>query len=232
MLYLIRRSIFLTICLMGLAVASTSGEVVATPLFDQAGSMTAQVPTKPTVMRINVNGQFDSVLLVDTNTNTNGILIVSRDQFANTSALDFSYATPDPANPNLAVFIQGAGEIPNAAFTTTPTTGHLVVTVSSSATFLMNYCVVHLDTASLECFPPPPRSFDLTWVGDGLGSAFETATLVETFGPLTTKSEGTFTSKTAKVNGTWDAHSPVNMPGTLENTRNTNIIREITVSAP
>ncbi len=62
----------------------------------QAGAERTQAPNDATVTKIKVNGQFANVLLVDTN--TNGGLTASKDQIANTSALNFSYANHGQIN--------------------------------------------------------------------------------------------------------------------------------------
>lgn len=65
-----------------------------------------------TITRINVNGKFATVFLVDAGTHTFGSLTASKDQIANTSALDFSYGYPDPGNPtDQIILISGAGAI-------------------------------------------------------------------------------------------------------------------------
>jgi hypothetical protein len=66
-------------------------------------------------------------------------------------------------------------------------------------------------------------------VNNGVGAVSETTKRVETLGPVTTKFKGEFTSKTANVDGTWDGHITANLVGTLRNTQNTTIIREVTV---
>ncbi len=125
--------------------------------------------------------------------------------------------------------IQGAGAIPNSAFTITSTTAHLAVTVTNSPSFLLNRCVINTVTGSFECAPETSKSFNLTWVMNGLGTVSETTKRVETMGPGTTKVQGGFMSETANVNGTWDVHSAANFPGTLLGTQSTTIMREVTV---
>jgi len=96
----------------------------------QASVEMTQAPNGTTVTKINVNGHFADTFLLDGN--TSGSLTASKDEIANTSALDFSYANLDPTNPDLIILIQGAGAIPNSAFTITSTTAHLVLTTSTS----------------------------------------------------------------------------------------------------
>jgi hypothetical protein len=168
----------------------------------QASVERTQAPNGATTTKIKVNGQFAELFLIDGN--THGALVVTKDQVTNTSAIDFSYATPDPTNPDQVILTQGAGAIPNSTFTITSTTAHLMVTVSNSASFLINHCIINTVTGSFDCSSlGTPKSFNLTWVVDGLGTVDETTKRVETMGPVTTKFKGTFTIETANVNGTW-----------------------------
>jgi hypothetical protein len=182
-----------------------------------------------TVTKIKVNGLFAQTFLFDPALNAQGGLVASKDQIDNTSALDFSYAIPDPTNPDQVILFQGAGEIPNSAFTITQTTAHLAVTTSAS--YFINRCVINTVTGSFVCAPGTPKSFDLTWVKNGVGTTTEKTTRVDTIGPVTTKLKGDFTIKTANVNGTWDGFSNVNVMGTLQDTQSMTFIREITVAA-
>jgi hypothetical protein len=106
---------------------------------------------------------FPETFLIDTDNFTNGGLNASKDQVTNTSALDFSYGTVYPTNPDELILIQGAGTIPNSAFTITSTTAHLgPVTVSNSDSFLIIRCVINQVAGTFECAPTTPKSFDLT----------------------------------------------------------------------
>ncbi len=71
----------------------------------QASVEMTQAPNGATTTKITANGQDALTDLVDAN--TNGALNASKDQVANTSAIDFSYAFPDPTNPTLVNLIQG-----------------------------------------------------------------------------------------------------------------------------
>jgi hypothetical protein len=132
-------------------------------------------------------------------------------------------------NPDQVIVIQGAGAIPNSSFQVTTTTAHLAVTVPTSPLYVLNRCVLNIVTGDFQCYPGTPKSFNLPWVNNGVGTVSETTKRVETLGPVTTKYKGGFTSLTANVNGTWDGHSPANLAGTLRDTQSTTIIREITV---
>ena len=69
-------------------------------------------------------------------------------------------------------------------------------------------------------------TLDLSWSGDGLGALHETATSVETIGPLTTQSRRQLNRLTAVAAGTWiddEAHSGTLMTGFLTNFQNATI---------
>jgi hypothetical protein len=195
----------------------------------QASVETTQAPNGSTKTTIKVNGLSVNVLLSTGNAigDTNGFLAASKDQIANTSALDFSYAFQDPANPDLAILFQGAGAIQNSDFTVTSDSAHLAVTTP----FEVTRCVVNLIDGTFVCNPTTPIKFDLTWVRNGFATIFEKSKRIETLGPLTTRIQGEFTSRTASVNGTWDVFTADENLGHLVNTQSTTVIREITMEA-
>jgi len=191
----------------------------------QASVTTTQAANGATVTRIKVNGQFSTTFL--SSGDVRGILTASRDRVANTSALDFSWVQPTTTE-NVVLLVQGAGAIPNSALTMTSTSVHLAVTTS----FPIFECLINTMTGESTCAEGSPRSFDLTWVKNGLGSTTEKTTRRETFGPVTTKFSGQFVSETADAAGTWgtfagtDCFSLCN----ISDTQSTTIIREITVA--
>jgi hypothetical protein len=197
----------------------------------QASVERTQAPNGGQVTKINVNGQFADTFLIDPDSFTNGSLDASKDQVTNTSALDFTYGTVLPTNPDEIILIQGAGAIPNSAFTITSTTAHLAVTVSNSDSFFLIRCVINQVAGTFECAPATDNKlFDLTWVTNGIGTVSETTQRVETLGPVTTKFKGSFTSRTADFSGTWDGHSSENLPvGNVRDSHSKTITREITV---
>jgi hypothetical protein len=201
---------------------------IALPATSEAGAATTTLAANDArVTNLKLNGLFAQTFLNDGN-NLGG-LVASQDQIDNTSALDFSYTSPDPTNPDQIILTEGAGQIPNSAFTVTLSTAHLVLTTPAS--YFVNRCVINTITGSFACAPATPKSFDLAWVRNSIQTIDEKTTRVETIGPVTTKLKGEFTIKTANVNGTWDGHSDANSPGTLQDTHSTTIIREITVQA-
>jgi hypothetical protein len=75
----------------------------------------AAAPTNGAITHVKVNGQFASAILFHpAGTGTNGGM-------TSTSAVDFSWATPDPTTPDTVILTEGFGPIPNTAFTITIT---------------------------------------------------------------------------------------------------------------
>jgi hypothetical protein len=206
--------------------ALLSAALFLTLSVSQADVETTQALNGATVTKIRVNGLSADMFLIDNATGTNGFLNASRDEIANTSALDFSYVTPEP-DPNFVVLIQGAGAIPNSSFTITANTARLVLTTP----FPVNRCRVNTVEGTFECGETVPSTFDLTWVRNGFGSLFTKATVIQTLGPVTTKLKGDFLSVTANVNGTWDGHDAVDQTGNIVDTQNRTITREVTMEA-
>ncbi len=176
---------------------------------------------------IRMNGLSADMFLVEEATGTAGFLNVGRDEIANTTILDFSYATPDTVDPEIVYLIQGSGEIPNSAFTISSTTAHLAVTTP----FPSHYCVVNFVTADYDCEDSTPITFDLTWVKNGYGSIHEKGQRTQTFGPVTIKFKGEYESVTALVNGSWTGHISSDNFGNLVDSKNNTNIREITLAA-
>ena len=88
MFHLLRQSIVMSACCTLVIALSTPSAAAAEAATSAASMTTAQAPNSATVTNIKVNGQFAEMLLLDTN--TNGFLAASKDEVANTSALDFS----------------------------------------------------------------------------------------------------------------------------------------------
>jgi hypothetical protein len=179
-----------------------------------------------TVTRIHVNGRFADVLL-DEGDSTNGFLNASKDQLANTTGLDFGYAEPHPTDPDIAVIIQGSGQIPNGSFSVNGQAAALHVTTA----FPISRCEVNQVTGEFTCGDGTAIRFDLSWVNDDFGDIQEKTKRKQVFGPVTTRFEGEFKQRTASINGTWTGHTGVDMSGNLLQTVNTTITREITMEA-
>jgi hypothetical protein len=188
----------------------------------KASNATKQGPTKT---NIRVHGLSTLTFLNDGE--TNGFLNVGRDEIADTTMIDFSYATPDPDDPEIVILVQGAGEIPNNSFSISLTEARLAVTTP----FPSHHCVVNIVTADFDCDDGVPITFDLTWASNGIGVIHEKVDRTETFGPLTTKFKGEYEQRTATVNGTWTDHTAFDLIGYLTDSRNKTNTREIALEA-
>ena len=188
-------------------------------------SSTAQAVTSTTT-QIRVNGQSASVLLVDSD-GTNGFLTVTEDQINDTTGLDFSWATPDPSDPDFADLYQGAGEIPNTAYSHTATTASLSLTTPPP---FVTHCRVDLFNGTFVCEESAPLTFNLSWATNGFGSIEERTQRTEKLGPVTTRFKAEFTTLTAGVSGTYGGHTASNLNGDLTDSQSKTYIREITTA--
>ena len=145
---------------------------------------TTPAPNGDTVTKIKVNGLFAAVLLSD-GADTNGFLNATKDRNANTTALDFSYVIPHP-DPDYVFLDQGAGEIPNSAFTISPTAAHLAVTTP----FPTTRCLVNVITSTFVCGPGSPKTFNLDWEVNGFIIVHEKTKREEVFGPALHEVQG------------------------------------------
>jgi hypothetical protein len=179
-----------------------------------------------TVTEIKVNGRSATAQLLDAQ-GTNGFLTATEDQIAHTFGLDFSWATPDPMNPLVAILYQGAGEIPPGTFTYSGTTARLNLT--TPAAYPVIRCEIDLDNGTSTCAPSGPLTFNMTWTANGFGRIEEKLKRKEVMGPITTKVNAEFTLQTANVNGTWGGRSSPNMNGDLTDSESKTYIREITI---
>ena len=167
-----------------------------------------------------------TVLLFDPD-GTNGFLTVTEDQINHTAGLDFSYATPDPSDPDFADLYQGAGDIPTSAYTHSNTAAHLSLTTPPP---FVTHCRVDLLNGTFVCEEAAPLTFDLSWAQDGFGRIHEVTKRDEAMGPVTTKVKAEFTTVTARVSGTWGGHTSSSLSGDLTDSESRTYIREITTA--
>jgi hypothetical protein len=178
-----------------------------------------------TVTTIRTKGHIAMVNLSDGG--TAGFLLASRDLVSGTSALDFSYAATNPENPDIVFLWQGAGEIPNSAFTYAPNRSSARLAVTTP--FPVTRYELNRVTGEVTSTPWPPITFDLGWVPDGFYTSSQRAVIRESFGPVRTHFTGAFSRVSASVSGTWDGHPLTNGSGNLDDTKNNTISREILV---
>jgi hypothetical protein len=210
---------------LGVSVVSSALVLLLVAEASQAGVETARAANGAETTKISTNGRSAFALL--SAGDTNGFLNASYDEIADTSALDFAYATPDGTDPDLVILIAGAGEIPNEAFTITRTTAHLTVTTP----FLVTRCVVSLETGFFDCAPGSSVTFDLVWARSGISTVLEKTKRVETLGPVITKFHGEYEQLSASVSGTWDAYAAADMFGELFDSKGTTLVREMTIKS-
>ena len=158
----------------------------------------------------------------------NGFVSVVRDEIADTTLLTFGYAFPHPDDPSATLLFQGQDEIANDGFTINSSTARLRVTTPDS--FVVRRCVLNGVVGgggTVTCVrASTPVALDITWNVDGLGTLRETATSVETIGPMTTQSSRQLNRLTAVAAGTWiddEAHSGTLMTGALTNFQNVTV---------
>jgi len=211
--------------LAGAFVACAFAWLLFTVSASRADVENSQSSNGGTVTKVRINGHFAQVNLSDGG--YAGFLTVARDQITGTTALDFSFVARDPDNPHIAFLWQGAGEIPNSAFTTAAngTSAQLAVTTPFPVTLV----VIDQETGSVTIIPWTPMTFDLTWEQNSFITTFERVEAINTFGPLRTYFTGTFSSVSASVNGTWDGHTATGSYGTLQDTHNNSVQRVITI---
>jgi hypothetical protein len=144
------------------------GAALPVPLSaSQAGVAKSQLANGPTVTRIRTNGRIGFANLSDGG--TAGFLLASRNLVSGTSALDFSYATSNPDNPDSVFLWQGASEISNGAFTNAPNWSSARLAVTTP--FPVIRYEIDMVTGTVTSTPRPPVRFDLTWVPDGFSTS-------------------------------------------------------------
>lgn len=188
----------------------------------------SELKKNATVTRIRVNGLSTFVNLIEPDSGTSGFLTASKDQIANTSALDFAYATPSATDPDIIILTQGAGAIPNEAFVASSTSAQLTLTTP----FPTTRCEVSLETGEFDCAAGDPIAFDLSWASNGFSVITERTKRTEQLGPVITKSVGEFEERSANIAGSWGGFTTSDMAGNILDTESRSSTREITVYAP
>lgn len=135
--------------------AALAALLLAAPSVTWAGN------ERVTVIRSKGSSVFAN--LVDPGTQSSGFLSVARDAVAGSTVLDFAWATPVPGDPRHVVLVQGAGEIPQAAFTAGRDGAQLNVVTP----FETLRCLVDIEEGSFDCVPGQPLAFALSWTRDG-----------------------------------------------------------------
>lgn len=176
---------------------------------------------------IRSNGSSVFANLVDPATQSSGFLSVSRDAVAGTTALDFAWATPVPGDPRLVVLVQGAGEIPNAAFTVDRDGAQLNVVTP----FDTVRCVVDIEDGAFDCASAPALAFALSWARIGLEREWRQTVSEVRMGPLTVRSQGQFELTGATVHGSFGGLPTSGALGNLIDTKGASVTREVRMRA-
>lgn len=174
-----------------------------------------------TVIRSNGSSAFAN--LVDPATQSSGFLSVARDAIAGTTALDFAWATPVPGDPRHVVLVQGAGEIPGAAFAVNRDGAQLNVVTP----FETVRCLVDIEDGVFDCAPGPALAFELSWTRIGQQREWRHTVSELRMGPLTVRSQGQFEANLASVAGTFAGLPATGGFGDLLDTRGASVTREV-----
>src|SRR5262245_9072906 len=222
-----RKALRLSICIMTILSAAVmlTGSIAHAQVEKHVEKLTSS--NGATVNKLSINGRFVDVILSDGS--YNGFLTVSRNDITGTTALDFSFATRDPENPNIAIFWSGVGEIPNSALTINATGSAAQLKLTTPNSYPITRCDINFATGAVVCTPSAPMSFDLTWVQNDFTTIFERTERLTTFGPVREFFSGAFSLVTASVNGTWDGHTMTDGNGDLLDTRGNTVAREIMI---
>ncbi len=194
----------------------------ADPTSDTTTSSTAQAVSQ-NVTRIKIRGEFAETFLNDP-AGFNGGLTASRDLVANTTSLDFNYASVSPTDPNVVILITGAGAIPNNTFSISSSAAHLAVTTPFSG----QRCEINTSTGDSTCTDNGPSTFDVTWAKNGFEIDIDNNHSKQILGPVTTITHGKFTRVSADTNGTFDGHTTQTpSQGFLEDTKSLTVTRDV-----
>lgn len=161
--------------------------------------------------------------LVDPDTQSSGFLNVARDAVAGTTLIDFAWATPVPGDPRHVVLVQGAGEIPGAAFAVDREGAQLNVVTP----FETVRCLVDIEDGDFDCAPGPALAFELAWTRIGEQREWQRTVSEVRMGPLTVRSHGQFEQTSASVAGSFGGLPTIGGLGNLIDTRGASVTREV-----
>ena len=161
--------------------------------------------------------------LVDPATQSSGFLNVARDAIAGTTLIDFAWATPVPGDPRHVVLVQGAGEIPGAAFAVDREGARLNVVTP----FETVRCLVDIEDGVFDCAAAPALAFELSWTRIGEQREWRQTVSELRMGPLTVRSQGQFEVNLASVAGTFAGLPATGGFGDLLDTRGASVTREV-----
>lgn len=199
--------------------AALAALLLAAPSVTWAGN------ERVTVIRSKGSSVFAN--LVDPGTQSSGFLSVARDAVAGSTVLDFAWATPVPGDPRHVVLVQGAGEIPGAAFAVDRDGARLHVVTP----FETVRCLVDIEEGHFDCAPGPALPFELAWTRIGHEREWQQAVSEVRMGPLTVRSQGQFEQRSASVAGSFDGLPQSGGFGNLIDTKGASVTREVRMRA-
>lgn len=178
------------------------------------------------VTHIRSSGRSAFANLFDPATQSNGFLFVMRDTVGDSTALDFSWVTPVPADPRHVVLFQGSGVIPNEAFAIDRTGARLAVVTP----FETLRCVVDIELGNFECTRGPALAFDLTWVRSGIETEWLQQVSEVRVGPLVVRTNGQFERRAAPLTGHFGGLPADGAMGALFDTKGGTLEREVSMT--
>lgn len=197
--------------------------LLGAPAYGQGEAGTAAARNGDQVTRTRINGRMAFTVLTDEATQTNGFLSLSKDEVTGVASMDFAWATPSAADPDIVILVQGAGEIPGDAVTIERTAARLNVVTP----FPTVRCEVRLETGDFDCASAPPLAFDLRWTRTGFSSEWRQTVQRTTIGPLTIHSQGQWESHDASASGIWASFVGRGMFGSLDDSKGNTVLREV-----
>jgi hypothetical protein len=212
----LRRSVVATV---GVLLLAASGPPA------RAGVETHVGAAGERVTHIRSSGRSAFANLFDPASQSSGFLFVMRDIVGDTTAFDFSWVTPVPADPRHVVLLQGSGVIPNHAFAIDRTGARLAVVTP----FETLRCVVDIEAGSFDCARGPALAFDLTWVRSGIESEWLQQVSELRIGPLVVRTNGQFERRAAPVTGHFGGLPADGAMGALFDTKGRTLEREVSM---
>ncbi|HEY5947822.1 MAG TPA: hypothetical protein VIV40_20115 [Kofleriaceae bacterium] len=160
--------------------------------------------------------------------------------------MSFYYQGPDPTSvvcmtwpdpfwmewtfcyPTRYITKWGWGPIPSVDFTVDPRATAARLHTTTGAGYFTETCVSEWSPWGYgNCTFGEPATFDLAWQPDGFGSFSHSGTFQQTFGGHGMRQSGTFTSRSARVNGSALGFTIANAFGGIDDSKGATITHDI-----
>ncbi len=207
-----------------------------------SGSSTGSGSGAATVFHSTWNGRMANV------GTSNGIDSYSVDAYEYTGAstrvvfLDFWFSGPDPSSQVCYTYSDGWGTytycyytafineygwgvIPSSDFQIDPNSAHLNVTTDAS--YFISKCTWSWVDWSYNCTTGGSETFDLRWNNNHQFSSESNGTTRMTSGVFSIQTEGAYSQTSADTNGTAFGTTLSAVPGSLSDSRSTNVTRDV-----